>query len=236
MNTEMHRRFAGMGSGADTAVQLSTIGAEAAVPAVMGTTVAPTAIGSTVAGLLGISVSAAVPIVGAVIAGISIGIEAILHSGCGQTCVVTSQWANQAEGYLKQNISAYFAIPAPRPQSVQQIAMANFQAIWNTLVQQCSQPGLGTAGQNCINDRKDGGCKWKQTGQPYPGTPAVGACWNWWNGYYYPIANDTNVYNDAASAASPITNAISSLTGVNISPYLLIGVALIGGALLLQAS
>jgi hypothetical protein len=214
-----------MGAGqADIAVNMASSAAE---------TFVPTAVGPSVAGLLGISTTAAIPIVGAAIAAISIGIELILHSGCGQTCVVTSQWANQAEGYLKQNISSYFAIPVPRPQSVQKIAMANFQAIWNTLVQQCNQPGLGTAGQKCISDRQDGACKWKQTGQPYPGTPAIGDCWNWWSGYYYPIANDTQTYDD--SVAAPLTGAISALTGGAISPDLLIGVALIGGALLLGA-
>ena len=32
-----------------------------------------------------------------------------------------------------------FAIPAPRPQSVQQAALANFDTVWNYLKQQCSQ-------------------------------------------------------------------------------------------------
>jgi hypothetical protein len=192
--------------------------AQAAVPAVMTST----QVGATVAGILG-GATVAIPIVGAAIAAISLGIEAILHSGCGQTCIVTSQWANQAEGYLQKNISAYFAIPAPRPKSVQQIAMANFQAIWNTLVQQRSQPGLGGAGKNCIADRQAGACKWKASGPGYPGSPAQGACWNWWNGYYYPIANDTNVYDDSVtSGVTAVSSAVSNLFG-NVNPLLLFG-------------
>lgn len=198
----------------------------------------------------GVSLPLLVPLLGlgpagliaAGIMGVTIAIEALINSGCGQTCVVTSQWANQAEGLLKQNIAEYFAITPPRPQSVQQQALQNFQTIWNTLVQQCSQPGLGTAGQNCINDRKDGGCKWQAAPPSYPGEPAAGSCWNWWNGYYYPIKNDLNVVPDAAlavssaggvvsSAASTVSSAVSSLTS---NPILLLGVGLIGIAILTQ--
>lgn len=150
----------------------------------------------------------AIPVVGAAIAGIALGIEAILHSGCGQTCIETSQWANQAEQLLEQNINAYFAIPAPRPQSVQQSALTNFNNVWNRLVQLCSQPGLGGAGRNCINDRRAGGCKWPATAPQYPGQPAQGTCWNWWSGYHDPIANDTRTYNDSiATGAAAVSGA-----------------------------
>jgi hypothetical protein len=232
----MHHYYAGMGGAGDTAVQAGSTAATIAAPFVFGTAAAPTALGASVGAILGSS-ALVLPVVGAAIAGISIAIEAILHSGCGQTCIVTSQWANQAEGYLQKNIDAYFAVPIPRPRSVQQVAMANFQAIWNTLVQQCNQPGLGAAGQNCINDRKDGACKWQAKAPQYPGEPAVGQCWNWWNGYYYPIANDPNVVDDSvlAAAANPITSAISSITGGGSSSYLIIGAAILGGVLLLQA-
>jgi hypothetical protein len=228
VNTAAHLHWynAGLGGPADTAVQYGTLAAQTAAPIVLTNTT----LGATTAAALGLeSTAAVIPIVGAAIAAISLGIELILHSGCGQTCVVTSQWANQAEQHLQQNISAWFAIPAPRPKSVQQIAMANFQVIWNTLVQQCSQPGLGDAGKNCIADRQDGACKWKATPPSYPGEPATGSCWNWWNGYYYPIANDPNVYDDSAAGA------VSSLAGgTGISPYLVVGLALIGGAVLLN--
>lgn len=207
----------GQGSTAQQVVTYTTSAAEATVPALVG---------PTVAGLLGIAPAAAIPIVGAAIAGISLAIEAILNSGCGQTCIETSQWANQAEVYLQKNIAQYFAIPAPRPQSVQQLALANFQAIWNQLVQLCSQPGTGNAGVRCISDRQDGACKWKATAGGYPGSPAVGSCWNWWNGYYYPIANDPNV----ASAPSISTLAstggggmVSALGSSGMVPLLLIG-------------
>lgn len=218
MNASFHYRMGGLGagSGAQQALAYGTTAAEAVVP---------TLVGPSVAGLLGVATTAAIPIVGAAIAGISIAIEAILNSGCGQTCIETSQWANQAEVYLQKNIAQYFAIQPPRPQSVQKLAMANFQAIWNQLTQLCDQPGTGNAGVRCISDRQDGACKWKATSPQYPGGPAVGSCWNWWNGYYYPIANDPNVVTSTlALTPSTAGDMVSSLVSTSgMGPLLLIG-------------
>jgi hypothetical protein len=194
-----------------------------AATSVVDATLAPT-----IASTLGISATAAIPIIGAAIAAIGFGIEAILNSGCGSTCIVTSNWANQAEALLQQNITAYFNLAVPRPLSAQQAALANFNTVWNYLVQQCSNAQLGTAGVNCIQDRQAGACKWHQSASTVPpwGTPPAGACWNWFNGYHDPIANDPDVYDDggvttssnstsaATSAASTgtLTGALSSVT------------------------
>ena len=95
------------------------------------------------AAILGMAPAAiAIPLVGAAFAGVLMGVEAILHSGCGQTCVVTSQWANQAERLLRQNCDTYFA-QSPRTTSDQQSALNVFDADWAGLVQRCSQAGLG---------------------------------------------------------------------------------------------
>ena len=211
MNAALHYALPGYGLGqssGDIAVQAGTQVAQQTVPQVLGPSVAT---------LLGIAPGIAIPIVGAAILGISIGIEEILHSGCGEACIVTSQWANQAEVFLQKNLSEYQAIPAPRPKSVQRVAMANFQVIWNRLVEQCSQPGLSTAGRNCIADRQEGACKWKD---------ASDQCWNWWSGYYHPIADDSQVYDD--SAAAGITGAVA---GGGINP----AIWWIGGAVLIAA-
>ena len=200
----IHPRLRGFG--AITANQGVAIGTSTATVAVTAT-LAPT-----IAAALGFTVAATIPIIGAAIALIGFGIEAIINSGCGQPCVVTTQWANQAEAALQQNIAAYFAIPAPRPLSVQQAAMANYTAIWNSLVQQCSATSLGAPGQRCISDRQEGSCVWKQTAAALPpwGTPAVGACWNWYNGYFEPIATDPNVTDDGGVAT--VTAAASSVS------------------------
>lgn len=154
-----------------------------------------------VAHLLGIAVATAVPIVGAAFAGVLMGVELILHSGCGETCVITSQWANQAEPYLRDNIQTYFRITdRPRTDFDKYSALNIFDAVWAGLVQRCSQPGLGTPGQNCIADRQSGACKWRQradgvgmSNPVIPGEPQPGECWNWFSGYRDPIANDHTV-------------------------------------------
>lgn len=166
-----------------------------------------------IAGAIGGSL--AVPLVGAAFAGIFIGIEALLNSGCGQSCVITSNWANQAEALLKQNLAAYLALPVPRAESAQAAYLANFDKVWAYLVQECSSPGLSTAGKNCIADRQEGACKWKT---------ASGQCFNWFSAYRSPIQNDPNVVPDESSATSAIAGAAAS---VGISPWLLGGAALL---------
>lgn len=177
-----------------------------------------------VASALGITAGLAIPIVGAAFAGIILGVEAILHSGCGQTCIQTSSWANQAEPLLRQNILTYFALPSPRTNADKQSALNVFDAVWSGLTQRCSQPGLGAAGQNCINDRKAGACKWKQTSDSpllgIPGQPQPGDCWNWFSGYRDPIANDSTVDTPASDLSAAVTGAASSI-GVSSSVLLM---------------
>lgn len=192
------------------------------------------------ASLAGVITSAtaavAIPIVGAAIAAVTVGVAAILNSGCGQTCIVTSNWANQAEQLLIQNIQGYFALPTPRSQSAQAVAVANFDNVWAYLSQQCGQSALGTAGVDCTKDRMRGACKWTQTTTSpllqYPGEPQPGACWNWFNGYRDPIANDPNVAPDsvAAPAGSSTGTGITSILNSPIDPQSLV---LYGGLALL---
>jgi hypothetical protein len=164
--------------------------------------------------ILGMTAAQAVPIIGAAIAGITIlATYLIKNSGCGQTCIETSQWANQAEPVLRQNIAAYFNEPAPRSQSQQNAALANFDTIWARLSQMCGDPSTGDAGKRCISDRQSGACTWKATADsPWPGGPAQGACWNWFNAYRDPIANDPNVVADSAS--SVVSGAVSELSSL----------------------
>lgn len=190
----------------------------------------------------GLIPAAAVPFIGPAIAGIALGIQAIINSGCGQSCVITSNWANEAEDLLRQNIDAYFKLPSPRYASAQQVALANFDKVWNYLYQECSNPQLSTAGQNCINDRKAGACKWKQSGEsPWPGGPTLGQCWNWFAAYRDPIANDpvqpdptptSEVGAAVASAGDAVSQVFSSVGSAlqGVSPMLLVG-----GVLLVMA-
>lgn len=167
-----------------------------------------------IAAALGVSVPVLGAIVGAAILGAGYAIEAIMNSGCGQTCIVSTQFANEANAALQQNIEAYFALPIPRPMSSQTAALANFDTLWNWLQQpqQCGNPALGDAGKRCITDRQSGACTWTQPASSVPpwGTPAAGACWNWFNGYRDPIANDTNVYDDSSEVLQVINGTLTA--------------------------
>jgi hypothetical protein len=206
------------GLGDETPAQIvgtvSSIGTPVALGVTSAAASSAAAAAGTTASILGMSMAVAIPVIGAALAGITIGIEALLNSGCGQTCIETSQWANQAAALLEQNVQAYMALATPRPYLAQQAAEANFNNIWNKLVQMCSQPGLGTAGQNCIADRQRGACKWKVTSGP-----DAGQCFDWFMAYYDPIATDTNVApasvaTQAASTATTTADALSSATGI----------------------
>jgi len=215
------RGLRGLGTSPSTSSEIQQ-GASIAVTAATGELAAVLAGTSTI-----------IPLIGPALAGIALAVEAILNSGCGQTCIVTSQWANQAEPLLLQNIQAYFALPAPRAQSAQAYAISVFNNIWNGLVQRCSQQGLGTAGQNCISDRQAGACKWRQSATSpllayvKYGEPDVGECWDWFSGYLYPIQDDPDVVADQQATPAPaVANTGGSiLPAGSSSTILLIGAA-----------
>lgn len=207
----------------------------------IGTAVGAAAGSSAVA--IGVATGAIAGPVGAAI-GAGIGLVTTLvsaliaNSGCGPTCVATSGWANQAEPLLRQNVLAYFSQPAPRSRSSQSAALANFDAVWNTLRAQCGQPGTGDAGVRCVTDRQAGACTWRQTGSSpllgIPGEPQVGECWNWDSGYRAPIANDSEVVDDSVSgiaqgAVDSSIEAVSALAGGlgSLGVPLLIGAAVL---------
>jgi len=233
----------GMGAsspGAAQAAQYTQIGLSAAAPA------AAILASGGVASILGITAAAAVPIIGAALAGITTLVTTLIaNSGCGQTCIETSQWANQAEPVLAKNILAYFALPTPRTQSQQNAALANFLATWQALVNACGQPGTGDAGKRCISDRQSGACTWKQTTTSpllgIPGEPQPGECWNWWSGYHDPIANDPDVVPDYVASSdtgagsylvSSGAGGSASSSGLSPNVYLYGAAALLGAYLL----
>ncbi len=147
--------------------------------------------------------AAAVPFIGPAIAGAALlAAYLIKNSGCGQTCIQTSEWANQAQAALKQNIDAYFALPVPRSKENQQLALQTFDSVWDTLVHMCGDPQWGDAGKACIADRQRGACKWKATeNSQWPGGVQLGECFNWFAGFRDPIANDPNVGTAGASVS-----------------------------------
>jgi hypothetical protein len=157
-----------------------------------------------------------VPVIGAaLVAAVLVVSYLIKNSGCGQTCIETSQWANQAAAALQKVKDAYFANPAPRTQSQQAVALAAGQAIWQQLQQTCGQAGTGNAGVRCISDRQAGACTWKQKYPPtYPGDPELGACWNWDNGYFQAIRQDPVVPDPVPTVASVATSVSGSIASI----------------------
>jgi hypothetical protein len=196
----------------------------------IGAPVVAAAGATSVAAILGVSTAVAIPLIGAAIVGIAaLATYLISNSGCGKTCIETSQWANQVEALLGQNIATYFAEPAPRTLNQQAAALAIFDSIWARLVQMCSDPSTGNAGKRCISDRQAGSCAYHQTADKVPpwGTPPAGACWNWFAGYRDPIEQDPNVYDDSVGATVDTVSASVSaaLASTGLSTPALIGLA-----------
>jgi len=183
--------------------------------------------------ILGMLPATAIPVIGAAIAGVATLAEILIkNSGCGITCVETSQWANQAEPVLSQNILAYFSQPAPRSRDQQTAALNIFDTTWARLQQVCGQPGTGNAGKRCISDRQAGACTWKQRADSpllnVPGEPQPGACWNWFSGYRDPIANDSQV-----AGGGSVSSLLSSISGGGSSLPLLLVAGLVLAAVLM---
>jgi hypothetical protein len=209
----------------------------------LGTPVATAVAGPAVGTALGIGASLAVPLVGAAFAGIVLGIQALMNSGCGQTCVLTSEAANKATSLMSQNLHAYMGLPAPRSKTAQQAYLQNFDQIRAWLQQVCGQPGMGNAGVRCIQNQQAGTCPLKTS--PYGWTQdASGAwkfteagpagsgetCWNYFSGFRDPIANDPTVADDsqAAQASAGIASLLSGGSG-SLMPLLLVGALILAG-------
>ena len=160
------------------------------------------------AGVVIAAVGAFVALAGQVISALGIG------SGCGPTCVQATSVVNQAEPLLNENLLSYEAGNID-----QATAQSNFNQILNGVKSACG--GIpGTAGQNCVSDRAQGSCKWKQTASPqFPGQPNVGECWNWYNAYYLPLTYPSVTVSSNSGS--------SSVGGFSVSNPLMIGGALL---------
>lgn len=220
-NAAVWGRYRGMGDAESTVKQAGGLATPVLTGALAAHAAATAAATGSAATILGMSPALAIPVIGAAMVGVTIAVIGLMRlaQGCGQTCVVTSQWANQAEDLLKQNLAAYMALPTPRPKSAQNTGISNFNVVMAQLAQLCGQPGTADAGRRCISDRQRGACVWHD---------AAGQCWNWYVGYLDPIANDPNVapdsvssqvsgvFNQVASAASSPTGALLLLAGAGL--------------------
>lgn len=203
-------------------------------------------------GLTLATTTAAIPVAGAIIAaGIAITAlveNLIANSGCGPTCVASSNFANQVGQAMTNNLNAYLS--SPRTTADQAAALGNYDYLKAQLIQLCSNPALGDAGVRCITDRFNGACKWQSTpgawarradGSSYwvePGAAGSGStCWNYDVGMRDPIATDPDVQANTAligdgSVGGFVDSAAASI-GVSATTLLLLAAA---GVLLLSAS
>lgn len=212
----------GDAQGAAQGVQIGTSVATPVIGGILASHAASVAAATGAPALIaGLSPAIAIPIIGAAMMGVTLlAVSLIKNSGCGQTCIQTSEWANQAADALQKNLDAYRALPTPRTKAQQGVALANFDAIWARLTQLCGDPQWGDAGKRCISDRQQGACKWKNDG----------VCWNWFTGYRDPIANDTDVVDDATGALS-LPGGVSLDSGSVLPLALIAGLVLAGVAL-----
>jgi hypothetical protein len=199
-----------------------SVGAGVATAAVGSIAAHLAATSGSIIGLSSATLSAAVPFIGPALMGATLLAQYLItNSGCGVTCVETSEWANQAADALQQNLDAYRALPSPRTQTQRALALATFDSIWQQLQAACGQAGTGNAGVRCITDRQRGACKpeWKTNGQ----------CWNWFLAYRDPIANDQVVPDPtpasvvSSGASDLLTSLESGASGSNLLPLLAIG-------------
>lgn len=210
------RRGFGQVTGAQqTASRVGQVGS-LATPAVTGTLSATsTAAGATI---LGLAPAVAIPLIGAALAGVTFAVtKLIANSGCGPTCIKSSDYANQAGDLMTKNMNAYLALPAPRARTAQAVALQNFDSLWAQLVNLCTNdPELAntTAGRNCVADRQEGACKWRAAAggwnqnsngtwgyKPWGPAGSGGDCWNYFVGLRDPIANDPQVVDDSQTPA-----------------------------------
>ena len=171
--------------------------------------------------ILGMS---AVPVIGAVVAGVTLGLMALFSRKGPKQRVATTQIVNKVEPLLQQNLQGYLS--GPRTVSSQQQALANFDAGWQFILDNCGIAEMGNPGKACISDRQAGACTWREAGE----------CWDWFKGYRDLIANDSQVKPDpfvdsvTGGLVDALTGGIFKPGGGLGSTGLLIGLGLLAAA------
>lgn len=136
--------------------------------------------------------TAAVPIIGAVVAAVAV-IITLLHARKkpGQK-VATTHIVDDVEPHLAANRDGYFS--GPRTLASQVVALANFDAGFKYVAENCGVEAMGEPGSWCIEDRLPYGRTYTLPSSPtLPGgkTWIGNGKWNWYAYYRDPIANDT---------------------------------------------
>ncbi len=176
-------------------------------------------VGSSVAAIPGVTSSIAsvvglsVPVVGAAIAGITIGISQLIGwiNKRGQQKIAATKIVDEVEKYMQMNVNAWNQ--SSKTKTNQQAALNNFNQLWEQMVKALSQGDLGSAGERGISDRARGGQ------------------WDWYSYYYDPIANDPNVVDDSVALQQNIMGSVENVIG-GIGGW---GMVALGGVMVLVA-
>lgn len=158
----------------------------------------------------------AIPVIGAAVAGVTIGLTLLFARKGPKQKVATTQIVDQVEPLLEENLQGY--LNGPRTRAAQEQALENFLAGWQFVVDHCDIPEMGDPGQRCVSERTRGGK------------------WDWYALYYDPIANDPSVKPDPT-----VTEKVSEVLGGGASSLLsskspmlpVLALGLIGLALIL---
>lgn len=152
--------------------------------------------------------------------------DLISSTGCGDTCRTASAVSNTADTLFAIVSQDYWGMPAPRPMSAKNAAIAYMNAIEKWFITQCANPALGDAGVRCVRERTGGGCV---PGCPHTcGTTGDQCCCNYETNFKNPIINDAAVYDDSAAPVG-----LSQNGGAIVLPST--GLVLNGGGGIVQA-
>ncbi len=187
--------------------------------------------------------SVVIPIIGVAVAGVTLALIAIFNRKGPKQKTETTQVVEEVIRQLQANLAAYQA--GPHTISSQAQALANFDAGWQLILQNCGQQEMGDPGQRCILERMPR----RLCDVAYSNPSAVVS---WWKpdlnevlshqecGKYEmqgdlrdPIANDPNVRPD------PILGATGEVIGESLQQVASLipgggtGLLLLGGAALL---
>lgn len=155
--------------------------------------------------------AAAVPVIGAAVAGVTLGLQMLLNRKGPKQKVASTSIVNDLEPLLKNNVEAYMS--GPHTRSSQAAALKNFDDAWAwlTSAEACGSEQLGNPGKACIADRGRGGK------------------WDWFSYYRDPIESDPDVTDDAVAdalsqfAPAATTAELQQISG--ILPFALVALA-----------
>lgn len=145
----------------------------------------------------------AIPIIGAAVAGVTIGLMLLYARKGPKQKVATTKIVDQVEPQLQDNLRGY--LEGPRTVESYEQALANFAAGWGWVVEHCGAAVMDEPGQRCINERKEGGSA--------PWCPTTTGC-DWFTLYRDPILANPPVARASATGGG---NLLQDATGLDFS-------------------